>query len=123
MSGTEQWRRNQAAAVEAAAAYLTIHGCRVLDRNWCPDDVATGLQLIADHGGLLVGVDLRVHKKQYGRPLEQITQARARIMRGLLARWAKEHGLRYDIIHIDVIGVLGDVTSGAATIEHVRGVA
>lgn len=114
------WHRDLAAAMTLAGEYLARHGVEVLDCNW----VTSGghLHMIADDHGTPVAVDLRVNKKSYGSPLEYMSNAKKRAMRGLLTQWMREHGRRADQIRVDVIGVLGDGPAGF-TIEHVRAVA
>ena len=43
-------------------------------------------------------------------------------LRRLAAQWLSAHGVRFDQIRIDVLGLLRD-GSGGFTVEHVRGVA
>jgi hypothetical protein len=43
------------------------------------------------------------------------------MMRRLAARWLAGHGMRYDQVRIDVIGLIQENTGGF-TIEHVRAV-
>jgi putative endonuclease len=108
-----------AAAGEAAASYLEDCGFRVLDRNW---QYGTEIiPIIAADSRVFVVIDLRVRAgTRHGTPLEVIGAARQRTMRWLAARWLAEHGVRFDQIRIDVVGLLQDGTGGF-TIEHIRG--
>lgn len=120
------WHHDYEAAQLAVAKYVGEHGLQVLDTNWKHDGqqlalVCWGLGAGALGAPQLVLIDLRVNKRHHGGPLEQITNTRRRVMRGLGAAWLREHGRRSDTIRIDVIGVLADGAHGF-TIEHVRAV-
>jgi putative endonuclease len=108
------------AAGNAAVSYLQDCGFRILDRDWqCDGEI---IPVIAAERGALVAVDLRVRAgTRHGTPLEAIGTARKRAMRGLAARWLADHGVRYEQIRIDVVGLLQEGTGGF-TIEHVRAV-
>ena len=58
---------------------------------------------------------------RYGTPLDAVGQAKRRRLRRLAALWLSAHGVRFDQIRIDVVGLLRDGADGF-TIEHVRGV-
>ena len=57
----------------------------------------------------------------YGSPLDAITRAKRSRLRRLAIRWLVAHGVLFDEVRIDVIGLLRD-RSGQFTVEHVRGV-
>jgi len=107
-------------AAKAAVSYLESHGFRVLDRDWrCDGEI---LSIVAAERSTFVVVDLRVRAgTRHGRPLEAIGRVRLRTLRGLGARWLADHGIRYDQIRIDVVGLLFDGPAGF-TIQHVRAV-
>ena len=59
---------------------------------------------------------------RYGTPLEAITRAKRDRLRRLAVRWLIAHGVLFDEVRIDVVGVLADRVGRASPIEHVRGV-
>lgn len=102
---------------QAAADYLEEHGLRVLDRAWrCPDGQ---LDIVAVEGSTFVVCELRTGGST---SLQVMGQAKVKKLRGLGAAWLQAHGIRYDQIRIDVIGVLYGADADNFTIEHVRGV-
>jgi putative endonuclease len=107
------------AAGKAAVGYLEGRGFQVLDRDWrCDGEI---ISILAAERGTCVAVDLRVRAgTRHGRPLDAIGQDRARTMHRLAARWLAEHGMRYEQIRIDVVGLLQQ--QGGFTIEHLRAV-
>lgn len=108
------------AAGKSAASYLEGRGFRILDRNWeCDGEI---VPVIAAERGALVVIDLRARVgTRHGAPLTAIGAGRRNMMRRLGARWLAAHGMRFDRIRIDVVGLLQDGTGGF-TIEHVRAV-
>ena len=58
---------------------------------------------------------------RYGTPLDAVGPAKRRRLRKLAALWLSAHGIRFDQVRIDVLGLLRD-GGGGFTIEHVRGV-
>jgi putative endonuclease len=108
------------AAGHAAACYLEGHGFRVLDRNWRSGSEI--LPIIAVERHTFVVIDLRVRAGTlHGTPLELIGADRRKTLRRLAGHWLTAHGMRYDQIRIDVVGLLQEGTGGF-TIEHVRAV-
>jgi putative endonuclease len=102
---------------QAAADYLEEHGLRVLDRTWrCPDGQ---LDIAAVEGSTFVVCELRTHGST---SLQAMSQAKVKKLRRLGAAWLQAHGIRFDQIRIDVIGVLYNADADDFTIEHVRGV-
>jgi len=53
--------------------------------------------------------------------LDAVGHAKRRRLRRLAALWLSAHGIRFDQIRIDVLGLLRD-GAGGFTVEHVRGV-
>jgi putative endonuclease len=108
------------AAAKRAVSYLEGCGFRILDRDWrCDGEI---IPVIAAERGALVAVDLRVRAgTRHGTPPDAIGTARQKTMRGLAARWLAGHGVRYDQVRMDVVGLLQD-GAGGFTIEHVRAV-
>ena len=107
------------AAAKSAIGYLESCGFRVLDRDWRCDGEIISI-IAADHRAFVV-IDLRVRAgSRHGEPLDAIGTGRRQTMRRLAARWLAEHGMRFDQIRVDVVGLLQH--EGGFTIEHVRAV-
>ena len=104
---------------QAAAEHLQRAGFRILDRNWrCADGE---LDIVAAQRRVLVICEVKTRSgTRFGSPLEAITRQKKRLRR-LAVRWVIAHGVLFDEVRIDVIGVLAD-SSGGFTIEHVQGV-
>jgi putative endonuclease len=103
-----------------AAEYLTRAGLRVLDRNWrCAEGE---IDIVAVDRRVLVVCEVKTRAgTQFGSPLEAISRAKRARLRRLAARWLAAHGVLFDEVRIDAVGVLRD-QMGRLTIEHVRGV-
>ena len=105
---------------QAAADYLTGRGFRILDRNW---RCAGGeIDIVAVDRRTFVVCEVKTRSgTQYGAPVEAVGPRKHKRLRRLAAIWLSAHGIRFDEIRIDVLGLLRDGTDGF-TIEHVRGV-
>ena len=105
---------------QVAAEYLERAGLRVLDRNWRS---ATGeIDIVATERRVLVVCEVKTRSGTgFGTPLEAITRNKRTRLRRLAAQWLVAHGVLFDEVRIDVIGVLRD-SGGEFQIEHVRGV-
>ena len=105
---------------QAAVSYLESLGFRILDRNWrC---AAGELDIVAVERHVFVVCEVKTRSGVgYGTPLDAVGHAKRRRLRRLAAQWLSAHGVRFDQIRIDVLGLLRD-GSGEFTIEHVRGV-
>jgi putative endonuclease len=105
---------------KAAAEYLQAAGFRILDRNWrCAEGE---LDIVAAHGRSLVVCEVKTRSgERYGSPLEAITREKRRRLRRLAVSWLVAHGVLFDEVRIDVVGVTRD-PSGRLCAEHVRGV-
>jgi putative endonuclease len=57
----------------------------------------------------------------YGSPLEAVSRAKRARLRRLAIMWLNAHGVRFDQVRIDVVGLVYEGTGGF-TIEHIRGV-
>jgi putative endonuclease len=105
---------------QAAAEYLERAGLRVLDRNWrCADGE---IDIVATERRVLVVCEVKSRTGlRYGSPLEAVGRAKRARLRRLAVQWINAHGVRFDQVRIDVVGLVrtGD---GGFTIEHVRGV-
>jgi putative endonuclease len=105
---------------QVAARFLTEAGLAVLGRNWrCSQGE---IDIIALDGRTLVICEVKTRSGvRYGTPLEAISKPKLRRLRRLAVTWVRAHGLVFDQIRIDVVGVLR-AAPGEFTVEHVRGV-
>jgi putative endonuclease len=106
---------------QAAARYLEGCGFRILDRNWRCAGGEIDIVAVERHTFVVCEVKTRSGTR-YGTPLDAVGRAKRSRLRRLAAQWLSAHGVRYDQIRIDVLGLLRD-GSGGFTVEHVRGVA
>ena len=104
---------------QLAAEYLELAGLRILDRNWrCAEGE---IDLVAAERQVLVVCEVKTRSgEQFGTPLEAITRAKQRRLRHLAGRWLAAHGVLFDEIRIDAVG-LTKTSDGSFKIEHVRG--
>jgi putative endonuclease len=109
------------AGEQTAAMYLEGCGFRILDRNWrCPDGE---IDIVAVERHTFVVCEVKTRSgTRFGTPLDAVGRAKRARLRRLAALWLSSHGIRFDQIRIDVLGLLSD-GDGGFTIEHVRGVA
>jgi len=105
---------------QAAVNYLESRGFRILDRNWRCADGEIDIVAVDRHTFVVCEVKTRTGTR-YGTPLEAVSRAKRSRLRKLAARWLTAHGVRFDQIRIDVVGLLYEGTGGF-TIEHLRGV-
>jgi putative endonuclease len=105
---------------QAAADYLTGCGFRILDRNW---RCAGGeLDIVAVERHVFVVCEVKTRSGTgYGTPLEAVGKQKQRRLRGLAVAWLTAHGIRFEQIRVDVVGLVRE-PAGGFTIEHVRGV-
>ena len=105
---------------QLAEGFLVKAGLVVLERNWrCKEGE---IDIVALDGRTLVICEVKTRSGvRFGTPLEAITRQKAWRLRKLAVLWVNAHGLIFEAIRIDVVGVLRSV-SGEFTIEHVRGV-
>jgi putative endonuclease len=105
---------------EAAAGFLEAAGLRILSRNWrCVDGE---LDIVAAERRTLVVCEVKTRSgPRYGTPFEAITREKRSRLRRLAVRWISAHGVLFDGIRIDAVGLTRD-PGGSYTIEHVRGV-
>jgi putative endonuclease len=105
---------------QLAVEYLERSGLRVLDRNWRSADGE--IDIVAAERQVLVVCEVKTRSgTRFGTPLEAITRTKHARLRRLAAQWLVAHGVLFDEVRIDVIGLLRD-RSGEFQIEHVRGV-
>ena len=105
---------------QAAVEYLERAGLRILDRNWrCAEGE---IDIVAAERQVLVICEVKTRSgAQYGSPLEAITPRKRARLRRLAVRWLVAHGVLFDEVRIDVIGLVRD-EPGHYQLEHVRGV-
>jgi putative endonuclease len=105
---------------QLAAEYLQRAGFRILDRNWrCAEGE---LDIVAAERRVLVVCEVKTRSgTRYGTPLEAISRQKRVRLRRLAVRWVVAHGLLFDEVRVDVVGVLRS-PSGEFGLEHVRGV-
>jgi putative endonuclease len=109
-------RRGEQLAVD----YLQRSGLRVLDRNWrCAEGE---IDIVAAERRALVVCEVKTRSGlAFGSPLEAISRSKRARLRRLAVAWVMAHGVLFDEIRVDVIGLVRD-RAGKFTIEHVRGV-
>jgi len=102
---------------DAAAAYLTKLGWRILDRNWrCPEGE---LDIVAHDGATHVVCEVKTRSSaRFGDPLDAITPIKAGRLRRLAWQWAATHGVGSTLIRVDVLGL---ITEGDGfSVDHIR---
>lgn len=105
---------------ELAASFLAEAGLTIVERNWrCKEGE---IDIVAVDGRTLVICEVKTRSGlRYGTPIEAITRQKARRLRKLAVLWVKAHGLFFEQVRIDFVGVLRNA-SGEFTIEHVAAV-
>jgi putative endonuclease len=105
---------------QVAAEYLERAGLRILDRNWHSADGE--IDIVAAERQVLVVCEVKTRSgARFGTPLEAVTRSKHARLRRLAAQWLVAHGVLFDEVRIDVIGLIKD-KAGQFQIEHVRGV-
>jgi len=104
-----------------ACAHLERRGYEVLDRNWrCR---LGELDVVARDGDTLVFCEVKTRRSdRFGGPAEAVTRPKLARLRRLAVAWLQEHDERSARIRIDVLAVVLP-RSGAATVDHLEGVA
>jgi putative endonuclease len=105
---------------QIAAEYLQRAGFAILDRNWqCTEGE---IDIVAAERRVLVVCEVKTRSSiRYGTPLEAITRQKRSRLRRLAVRWVIAHGVLFDEVRVDVVGVLRKAP-GDFAVEHVRGV-
>ena len=105
---------------QLAAGFLAEAGMTILERNWrCKQGE---IDIVALDGRTLVVCEVKTRSSvRFGTFLEAIIRQKAWRLRKLAVLWVNAHGLIFEAIRIDVVGVLR-ATSGDFLVEHVRGV-
>jgi putative endonuclease len=100
-----------------AARHLEKRGLTLLDRNWRCNDGE--IDIVARDGATLVVCEVKTRSStRYGTPFEAITTKKARRLHHLGVRWARDHGLGFVDLRVDVVTVL---VGKRPTIEHIIG--
>lgn len=104
-----------------AERHLTDQGLVVLDRNWrCPGGE---LDLVLRDGDVLVACEVKTRSSlACGTPHEAVDLAKAERLRRLAELWVAAHAARPREVRVDLVAVLRPAR-GAASVEHVRGIA
>lgn len=121
--GSGVGRRNQAVGSygeRVAAEHLHQAGYEVVERNW---RCGLGeLDIVARGPDVLVFCEVKTRTStRFGSPIEAVTRVKAARLRSLALAWLSAHDEHAARIRIDVIGV--QVGTGAATVQHLQGVA
>ena len=105
---------------QAAVDYLVGCGFRILDRNWrCAEGE---LDIVAVERRVFVVCEVKTRSGVgYGTPLEAVTWEKQKRLRRLAIEWLTAHGIRFEQVRVDVVGLVRKRTGGF-TVEHVRGV-
>ena len=102
------------------ARLLESLGWEVLERNWRCEHGE--LDIVAVDGECLVAVEVKTRRTAtYGSPQEAVTGAKLSRLRRLTGAWLAAQDRRFEAIRIDVCAVTLP-RSGAAVVEHLRGV-
>jgi putative endonuclease len=103
-----------------AEQHLLDQGMIVLDRNWRCNEGE--IDLVLRDGRVLVVCEVKTRRgRGCGTPHEALTPTKLERLRRLAMRWASEQGIRPADVRVDLVAVLREHDTGAATIEHVRG--
>ena len=89
---------------QAAADYLETEGFRILARNWrCADGE---IDIVAVDRQTLIVCEVKTRSgNRYGTPLESVSRVKRNRLRRLAVRWLAAHGLHFEQVRIDVLGV------------------
>lgn len=94
-----------AAGEDAAAAWYTAAGYRIVERNWrCREGE---LDIVAERAGVLVFCEVKTRTTdRFGAPVEAITRTKQARIRRLASRWLQEHAVRAPSLRFDVASVM-----------------
>jgi len=106
--------------IDQAVGYLGKAGLRVLDRDWHDGDGVIDIAAVEHNVFVVCDVKTRSRTRP-GLPLEAVSQAKRSRLRRLAVLWLNAHGVRFDQVRIDVVGIVYE-GSGGFTIEHIRAV-
>ncbi len=105
---------------QLAVEYLEQAGLRILDRNYrCAEGE---IDIVAAERRVLVACEVKTRSGiRFGTPIEAITRQKRSRLRRLAVHWVIAHGVIFDELRVDVVGVLRS-PAGDFEIEHIRGV-
>ncbi len=105
---------------QLAVEYLEQAGLRILDRNYrCAEGE---IDIVAAERQVLVACEVKTRSGiRFGTPIEAITRQKRSRLRRLAVHWVIAHGVIFDELRVDVVGVLRS-PAGDFEIEHIRGV-
>ncbi|HXP19788.1 MAG TPA: YraN family protein [Streptosporangiaceae bacterium] len=105
---------------QAAVDYLRHAGLRILDRNYrCAEGE---IDIVAAEQRVLVACEVKTRSGvRFGTPIEAVTWQKRRRLRRLAVHWVLAHGVIFDELRVDVVGVLRS-PAGEFQVEHIRGV-
>ncbi|CAL9293758.1 hypothetical protein SUDANB180_05372 [Streptomyces sp. enrichment culture] len=108
---------------DLAARRLAEAGMTILERNW-RSGRSGEIDIVARDGDALVVCEVKTRRGgAYEHPMAAVTAEKAARLRALAEHWVQAHGgAPPGGVRIDVVGVLLP-RRGAASVEHVRGVA
>jgi putative endonuclease len=99
--------------------YLTRRGYSIADREWHGSEGAVDLLAVERGEFVVVIVKVGTRGRSHA-PLEKVSQAAQKRLRGLAVEWLRAHGQSYDRIRLDAVEYLAE-GPGSYTISHVRG--
>jgi putative endonuclease len=108
------------AGEQAAVEYLESVGFRILDRNWrCAEGE---IDIVAVDRHVFVACEVKTRSgTRFGTPLEAVGRTKLRRLRKLAVLWLNAHGIRYELVRVDIVGLVYEGTGGY-TIKHLRAV-
>jgi len=103
-----------------AVGYLTALGMQLIDRNWrCP---AGEIDAILRDGDTIVFVEVKTRRSaSYGSPADAVGHVKQARLRRVAAIWLAQSDQHPQDIRFDLVSVMPQA-SGAADVEHLRGV-
>ncbi len=106
---------------QVALRHLVEQGMVLLDRNWRCE--VGELDLVLREGRVLVVCEVKTRSSLVcGSPQEAVNEAKLARLALLAERWKADRGVHPEEVRLDLVAVLRG-PRGAATVEHVRGIA
>ncbi len=92
-------------AEDLACKFLRQKNWEILDRNYYSGH--SEIDIIAKDGLITVFLEVKMRSStQFGKPFEQVTEAKVEHIFRAAEAWAIEHGLEESPMRFDVIGIL-----------------
>lgn len=117
--GVSDRRQTGVSGEDIAAEHLARRGWLIVARNWrCRSGE---IDIIArDPDGVLVVVEVKTRRGLgFGDPLESLTYAKVRRLKGLAMEWVRSQEDAVGPVRLDAVGVLLDADA-TARLRHVR---